>query len=303
MLTLVIGDLFIPDRSLEIPHKFRKLLCPNINSVPSNSKINDVICLGNITSSLETLQFLYNLTPQFHLVKGIHDDSVLLTQYLSSLAGKETDVPEQKIISHGNFRIGFTSGSLIVPQGDPLTLLTLARELDVDILVWGATHKVEAYTLEGKFFINPGSATGAFNYDWPELLDEEKETELDLENSKGSVVPNTNENGKTNVDYTKEEGSSEPSTENASAKEKTSGENIDQKNQKTLSDENPKDETSNDKGNNECDNERSIDEIKGLTECIPSFCLLDTYDTTCVLYIYTYFNDEVKVDKVTYQKD
>lgn len=32
--------------------------------------------------------------------------------------------------------------------------------MDVDVLLWGGTHKFEAYELEGKFFINPGSATG-----------------------------------------------------------------------------------------------------------------------------------------------
>lgn len=30
------------------------------------------------------------------------------------------------------------------------------------MLLWGGTHKFEAYELEGRFFINPGSATGAF---------------------------------------------------------------------------------------------------------------------------------------------
>lgn len=33
--------------------------------------------------------------------------------------------------------------------------------MGVDIFVWGGTHRFEALELEGKFFINPGSATGA----------------------------------------------------------------------------------------------------------------------------------------------
>eukprot|EP00731_Ephydatia_muelleri_P022759 Em0015g342a len=37
------------------------------------------------------------------------------------------------------------------------------RQLDVDILVSGHTHKFEALEHEGKFYINPGSATGAYN--------------------------------------------------------------------------------------------------------------------------------------------
>lgn len=33
--------------------------------------------------------------------------------------------------------------------------------MDVDVLLWGGTMRFEAYELEGKFFVNPGSATGA----------------------------------------------------------------------------------------------------------------------------------------------
>ena len=37
------------------------------------------------------------------------------------------------------------------------------RQLDCDILITGHTHKFEAYEQEGKFYVNPGSATGAFS--------------------------------------------------------------------------------------------------------------------------------------------
>lgn len=39
----------------------------------------------------------------------------------------------------------------------------LQRQLDVDIVIFGHTHKFAAYEHEGKFYINPGSATGAYN--------------------------------------------------------------------------------------------------------------------------------------------
>lgn len=32
--------------------------------------------------------------------------------------------------------------------------------------MWGGTHRFEAYELEGRFFINPGSATGAISGGW-----------------------------------------------------------------------------------------------------------------------------------------
>jgi vacuolar protein sorting-associated protein 29 len=50
-----------------------------------------------------------------------------------------------------------------VPWGNPEALSVVQRQLDVDILITGHTHKFEAYEHEGKFYINPGSATGSFN--------------------------------------------------------------------------------------------------------------------------------------------
>lgn len=38
--------------------------------------------------------------------------------------------------------------------------------MDVDVLVTGGTHTFESFETEGRFFINPGSATGA----WTGLL-------------------------------------------------------------------------------------------------------------------------------------
>lgn len=51
----------------------------------------------------------------------------------------------------------------MVPWGDPLALAMVQRQLDVDILITGHTHKNEVNEYEGKFFINPGSVTGAYS--------------------------------------------------------------------------------------------------------------------------------------------
>ena len=48
-------------------------------------------------------------------------------------------------------------------QGSPDALALIQRQLDVDILISGHTHKFECYEHENKFYINPGSATGAFS--------------------------------------------------------------------------------------------------------------------------------------------
>jgi putative phosphoesterase len=40
----------------------------------------------------------------------------------------------------------------------------MQRQLDVDILISGHTHKNEVNQIDGKWFINPGSITGAYRY-------------------------------------------------------------------------------------------------------------------------------------------
>ncbi|MCL4141958.1 UNVERIFIED_CONTAM: hypothetical protein GTU68_031880, partial [Idotea baltica] len=70
--------------------------------------------------------------------------------------------PEQKVVTVGQFKIGLCHGHQIVPWGDPDSLALLARQLDADIFISGHTHKFEAFEAESRFFINPGSVTGAY---------------------------------------------------------------------------------------------------------------------------------------------
>lgn len=63
----------------------------------------------------------------------------------------------------GQFKIGLIHGHQVIPWGDMASLALLQRQLDVDILISGHTHKFEAFENENKFYINPGSATGAYN--------------------------------------------------------------------------------------------------------------------------------------------
>ncbi|XP_026579565.1 vacuolar protein sorting-associated protein 29-like [Pseudonaja textilis] len=74
-----------------------------------------------------------------------------------------TSYPQQKIVTVGQFRIGLIHGHQIMPWGDLASLAILQRQLDVDILISGHTHKFEAVEHEKKFYINPGSATGAYS--------------------------------------------------------------------------------------------------------------------------------------------
>ena len=64
-------------------------------------------------------------------------------------------------------RIGVVHGHQVIPQGDPKALSALARSMDADIFISGHTHKFEAFRQDGRFFLNPGSATGAWSADQP----------------------------------------------------------------------------------------------------------------------------------------
>ncbi|KAI9714298.1 MAG: Vacuolar protein sorting-associated protein 29 [Bogoriella megaspora] len=143
-LVLCLGDLFVPDRAADIPAKFKKLLAPG--------KIGQILCLGNLTDK-DTYDFLRGIAPDLQIVKGDFDVEA-------------PNLPLSKVVTHGTLRIGFIHGHTIVPPGDSDSLLIAARQMDVDVLFWGGTHKFEAYELEGKFFVNPGSATGAMTTGW-----------------------------------------------------------------------------------------------------------------------------------------
>lgn len=124
--------------------QFKKLLTPG--------KIGQILCLGNLTDK-ETYDFLRGIAPDLQIVKGDFDVEA-------------PNLALSKVVTHGSLRIGFTHGHTIIPPGDADSLLIAARHMDVDVLLWGGTHRFEAYELEGKFFVNPGSATGAFSTGW-----------------------------------------------------------------------------------------------------------------------------------------
>ncbi|KXX74278.1 Vacuolar protein sorting-associated protein 29 [Madurella mycetomatis] len=143
-LILVIGDLHIPDRALDIPAKFKKLLSPG--------KIAQTLCLGNLTDR-STYEYLRSIAPDLKMVRGRMDVEA-------------TSLPLTQVVTHGaGLRIGFLEGFTLVSD-EPDVLLAEANKLDVDVLCWGGTHKFECFEYMDKFFINPGSATGAFTTDW-----------------------------------------------------------------------------------------------------------------------------------------
>lgn len=61
---------------------------------------------------------------------------------------------------------GMCHGHQIVPWGDHDVIALTQRELGVDIMITGATHKYESWIDQNKFYVNPGSATGACVSPW-----------------------------------------------------------------------------------------------------------------------------------------
>uniref|UniRef100_A0AAV1U9M4 Vacuolar protein sorting-associated protein 29 n=1 Tax=Peronospora matthiolae TaxID=2874970 RepID=A0AAV1U9M4_9STRA len=139
-LVLVVGDIHIPSRCSEVPEKFQKMLVPN--------KMQHVLCTGN-AGSKEQLDELRQLAPNVHVVAGDCD--------------QEGMYPDTKVVTIGQFRIGLCHGHQIIPWGDQHSLAALQRKMNVDILITGHTHTPHVRTEQGKWFVNPGSITGAFS--------------------------------------------------------------------------------------------------------------------------------------------
>jgi vacuolar protein sorting-associated protein 29 len=68
-----------------------------------------------------------------------------------------------KTLQIGEFCITLINGHQIVPWGDYESLSSIQKQTGCDLLISGYTHKQEVVNREGKYFINPGSLTGAYS--------------------------------------------------------------------------------------------------------------------------------------------
>ena len=64
-MVLVLGDLHIPHRSINLPGKFKKLLVPG--------KIQHILCTGNLCTK-ESFDYLKTLASDVHVVRGDFDE-------------------------------------------------------------------------------------------------------------------------------------------------------------------------------------------------------------------------------------
>lgn len=87
----------------------------------------------------------------------------LLSCFKLTEHNQDDALPETKVVKVGEFKIGLCHGHQIVPWGDPEALAMMQRQLDVDILITGHTHKNSVMEYEGNYYINPGSITGAYS--------------------------------------------------------------------------------------------------------------------------------------------
>ncbi|SOV09263.1 related to VPS29 - involved in vacuolar protein sorting [Ustilago sp. UG-2017a] len=269
MLVLVIGDLHIPFRAHDLPAKFKKLLVPG--------KIQQIICTGNVCNT-DYLHYLRTIAGDVHLVKGDYDDN--------------PHFPSSLILNHPPLRIGVLHGHQIVPPGDTQSLAAVARAMDVDILLTGHTHRFEAFELEGRFFVNPGSATGAWHPTWPlrdpasvaalaekaaakakeEAATAEKKAEKKAEDTKAK------KNAKT--------------TDTKKADDATKDNSSDSKDASKDGEENKAAEDGGDE-----------EEAKQAPGPVPSFALLDIQGAVVVTYVYQLIDGDVKVEKIEYRKN
>ena len=144
-LVLVLGDLHIPHRAIEIPEQFQKMLQPNKKIQRSFSITNfitfnlykgiiltyftvifyfyivDILCTGELITT-EQYDDLKRISPNIHVVRGQYDDDIYA---------------ESKVIMIGAFKIGLIHGHQILPWLDNKALAITQREMDVDILITG----------------------------------------------------------------------------------------------------------------------------------------------------------------------
>lgn len=144
MLILLIGDFYYPEREIDIPLKFKKLLVPG--------KISLTLCTGNLSKKL--MEYLETVCPTIVTVRG-ESDSI--------------KIKERATVEYEGFKIGIVN-TCILDRNDVGMKQMIARQMDVDILVTGGTHMFKSYEKHGRYYIDPGSATGAFTLDSEDIV-------------------------------------------------------------------------------------------------------------------------------------
>lgn len=135
MRIVIISDTHIPKRSGEIPFSILKEI----------EKSDLLIHAGDFTN-IETVKFLEGLN-KFYGVSGNMDEKEIW-EYL----------PEKRIIEINNKKIGIIHG-FGPPIGIENKILKKFEGENVDIIIYGHTHKASIKNYNNVLLLNPGSPT------------------------------------------------------------------------------------------------------------------------------------------------
>ena len=323
MLSLVLGNLHVPYRAIDLPFKFKELLEKNqgkIDKIYICSTAEDPIMAMNTTNS-DLLQFLHNqVCSDIELVgSSVTNPEELGNKYEQPLSTKtRKDKNGLSVYNINGFRVAFVSQIPVVPKDDVLALINLSRQTRSDILIWAGKHEVEAYSLEGVLFLSPGTATGAFSIESDsqveealaentgEIIEETEEDEEKGDDNKENITNEEDGEGKLQVESMKE------TEDNDTKDDKKKDDSVDSNNtedQKKV-DDSMVNEDVNANGNQSNIKEEAFEIHKSLN-VEPSFILLDIpqskiegEDVSCTVYIYSLDTDsqDINIDDIQFKK-
>jgi len=130
----IIGDFHLGERGKAIPKEFIEIL----------KRCELIACTGDLTG-LGVLLELEKIA-KVKAVKGNMDWIPL---------------PVKETFGYKGLKIGLIHGAGIHPRGDLARLKEIGKEMKVDVLIHGHTHRMDVRKEDGLILLNPGSATGA----------------------------------------------------------------------------------------------------------------------------------------------
>jgi len=139
---LVIGDIHIPERAHTIPK-------PIMDKI-GTEQFDFVLCTGDLTD--ERIMKLLSHFGKLYVVRGNMDFLAL---------------PKSVRIEAEAFTIGLIHGDTVYPRGNIKELAREAQRMDVDMLVYGHTHRLSVNEVGTEsrevLLLDPGSATGCWS--------------------------------------------------------------------------------------------------------------------------------------------
>ena len=302
MLSLVLGNLHVPYRAIDLPVKFKELLEKNqgkIDKIFICSTAEDPIMTMN-TANSDLLQFLHDqVCPDIELVgSAVTNPEVQGNKYEQPPTTKTKKTENGLFVYNINeFRVAFVSQIPVVPKDDVLALINMSRQTRSDILIWSGKHEVEAYSLEGVLFLSPGTATGAFSIESGNQEEDEEEAEDAIEEEDEEPLENKGKAGAKDADDKLDHAAEGEEDDN---KEKQN----DEKTSVALDKEKPDDQAKEEP-------KKETFAIHKTLNVEPSFILLDIpefriegEDVTCTVYIYSLDGEsqEIAIDNIEFKK-